>query len=179
MTHEEFTAVTLTYPEPGFQGHRSFSSSLAQKSHINLTQRYYVTFRYLPLQICLSVFCLSLTFVHRFQGVEAFGKDSLPLNAAREAWGSEGPSVVQRPSSGRGSGGRSPETLKLFPHFDIIFCIFSPMQDLASTDFCSGKFGTLASRGHGPLPILYPPLRKVDNSKIRKALFVNLRPLDM
>jgi len=34
MTHEEFTGVTsmtLTHPEPGLQGHRSFPSSVAQK----------------------------------------------------------------------------------------------------------------------------------------------------
>jgi len=34
MTREEFTGVTLTltHPEPGFQGHRSFSSSIVQRS---------------------------------------------------------------------------------------------------------------------------------------------------
>ena len=41
---------------------------------------------------------------------------------------------------------------KLFAHLHIIFRSFSVMQHLDSTDFCNGKFGTLANRGgHGPL----------------------------
>jgi len=35
MTHEEFagvTLITLTHPKLGFQGHRSFPSSIAEKS---------------------------------------------------------------------------------------------------------------------------------------------------
>jgi len=75
--------MTLIHPEPGFQGHRSFSSSLAQKSrYISHTERTFLPERdcvmlwYLLSQIRLSVVCLSLTFVCRTQGVEAFGNIS-------------------------------------------------------------------------------------------------------
>jgi len=43
---------------------------------------------------------------------------------------------------------------KLFAHLHIIFRSFSAMQHLDSTDFCNGKFGTLANRG-GMAP--WPP----------------------
>ena len=55
--------MTLTHPEPGFQGQRSFPSSLnSTRIALNirtertfLPERDYVTFRYLPSQIRLSV----------------------------------------------------------------------------------------------------------------------------
>ena len=63
-----------------------------------------------------------------------------------------------------GLGDEVPQKLKLFAHLHIIFSIFSPMQDLDSTDFCNSKFGTLASRGPwAPGPFLYPPLQVRDS----------------
>jgi len=58
--------------------------------------------------------------------------------------------VVQEPSSGRGSVDEVPQKLKLLVHLHIIFCIFSPMQNLDFTDFCIGEFGTWASMGPWP-----------------------------
>jgi len=52
-------------------------------------------------------------------------RDSLPLNAARGAGGSEVPSVFKGQSSGRGSVARSPQKLKLLAHLYIIICIFA------------------------------------------------------
>ena len=66
-------------------------------------------------------------------------RDSLPLNAARGAGGSEVPSMVQGQNSGGGSGARSPseaEAFGTFVHNNLHFC---PMQD-----FFAG------SGGHGP-----------------------------
>jgi len=46
---------------------------------VSLPERDYVIFGSLLLQICLSVICLSVTFMHPTQGVEAFGNISSPV----------------------------------------------------------------------------------------------------
>ena len=84
--------MTLILPEPGFQGHWSFPSSrevpvLAIATATDVQQRFVAIEGFYPKVTMLlsglcanpSVVCLSLTFVRRTQGIEAFGNTFSPL----------------------------------------------------------------------------------------------------
>jgi len=89
------------------------------------------------------------------------------LNAAG---GSEVPRCDQGQSSGRGSGARSPQKLKLSAHLHI-FCIFCPTQDFFARQRGNGPSGPMVNTLVPPPPIYlvlspsppsFPPPRKAE-----------------
>jgi len=82
-------------------------------------------------------------------------RDSLPLNAARGAEGSEVPMWSRDKAPVVGLGDFIPQKLKLFAHLHIIFCIFCPMRDFFAGQM--GEDGPMVNTLVSPQPILLLP----------------------
>jgi len=109
-------------------------------------------------------------------------RDSLPLNAAREAGGSEVPSVVRGKAPVGGLGHEVTLKLKLLAHLHIIFCIFLPYaRFFRRSKWPNDKYASTPPQfSPSPLPpsFPFPGKRRVRGSSMEKIKILDCCSVD-